>query len=84
LNENGYDDTNIDEVPSIDLLIINYYDEVMLDKQSNPAWIFHLGIHTNIDAISFTQQNTQTSKEMKILSGSLILSFLSNEYKLRF
>ncbi len=59
--------TDIDEAPSVDDLdgFINnlvVYDDVMLDKQSNPARIFSRGRHKNTDVIYVTQRYTQIPK----------------------
>ncbi len=62
--------TDIDEAPSVDELdgFINnlvVYDDVMLDKQSNPARIFSRGRHKNTDVIYVTQRYTQIPKVIR-------------------
>jgi len=62
--------TDIDEAPSVDDLdgrINNLvvYDDVMLDKQSNPARIFSRGRHKNTDVIYVTQRYTQIPKVIR-------------------
>ena len=63
--ENGIEFiTDMDEAPSVDDLdreINNLvvYDDVMLDKQTNPARIFSRGRHKNADVIYVTQKYSQ-------------------------
>ena len=62
--------TDIDEAPLVDDLdgdINNLvvYDDVMLDKQKNPAKIFSRGRHKNADAIYLTQRYTQIPKVIR-------------------
>ena len=62
--------TDIDEAPSVDDLdgFINnlvVYDDVMLDKQTNPARIFSRGRHKNTDVIYVTQRYTQIPKVIR-------------------
>ena len=61
---------DIDEAPSIedidggiDNLVV--YDDVMLDKQKNPAKMFSRGRHKNIDIIYLTQRYTQIPKVIR-------------------
>ena len=69
--ENGIEFiTDIDEAPSLDDLdreIRNLvvYDDVMLDKQKNPARIFSRGRHKNADVIYVTQRYTQIPKVIR-------------------
>ncbi len=60
----------MNEAPSVDDLngfISNLvvYDDVMLDKQSNPARIFSRGRHKNTDVIYVTQRYTQIPKVIR-------------------
>jgi hypothetical protein len=62
--------TDIDEAPSVEDLdgSINnmvVYDDVMLDKQKNPARIFSRGRHKNTDVIYVTQRYTQIPKVIR-------------------
>jgi len=74
LDEDGNDIsdfvTNIDDASSVDDLDgcnnnLVVYDDVMLDKQSNPARIFSRGRHKNTDIIYVTQRYTQIPKVIR-------------------
>ena len=62
--------TDIEEAPHIDDLTdgINnmiVYDDVMLDKQKNPALIFSRGRHKHADVFYLTQRYTQIPKVIR-------------------
>ncbi len=78
--------TDIDEAPSVDDLdgFINnlvVYDDVMLDKQSNPARIFSRGTDKNTDVIYVTQRYTQIPKVIRDNCNILVV-FNGVEYLL--
>jgi len=62
--------TDIEEAPSVedldgDINNLVVYDDVMLDKQKNPARIFSRGRHRNTDVIYLTQRYTQIPKVIR-------------------
>ena len=62
--------TDISEAPQVDNLDASInnliaYDDVMLDKQTNPAAIFSRGRHKNADIIYATQRYTQIPKVVR-------------------
>ena len=62
--------TDINDAPSIEDLDVSIknmivYDDVMLDKQKNPALIFSRGRHKHADVIYLTQRYTQIPKVVR-------------------